>query len=143
LNASDNSLTKAGLLGLYYYLIVFTFAFLMGVARVLVVAPRLGQMAAVMIEVPILIAASLFVSRYLIGSSVLTVLQLALMGLTAFILTMASEALLAELLQGNGVAAWAASLATPVGLLGLAGQVIFALMPIFVGCGRNRKSKVS
>ncbi len=143
MNASDNSLTKAGLLGLYYYLIVFTFAFLMGVARVLVVAPRLGQMAAVIIEVSILIAASMFVSRYLIGSSVLTVLQLALMGLTAFILTMASEALLAELLQGNSVAAWAASLATPIGLLGLAGQVIFAMMPIFVGYGRNDKSQIS
>jgi hypothetical protein len=143
LNASGHSLAKAGLLGLYYYLIVFTFAFLMGVARVLVVAPRLGPMAAVMIEVPILIAVSMFVSRYLLRNSALTLLQLALMGLTAFILTMVSEALLAEFLQGNSVAAWAASLATPLGLLGLAGQIIFALMPIFVGYGRNDKSQFS
>jgi hypothetical protein len=142
LNASDHGLAKAGLLGLYYYLIVFTFAFLMGVARVLVVAPRLGPMAAVMIEVPILIAASLFVSRYFLRNSVLTLLQLALMGLTAIILTMASEALLAELLQGNSVAAWARSLATPLGLVGLVGQIIFALMPIFVGHSRNRKSHI-
>jgi hypothetical protein len=141
LNASKDSLAKAGFLGLNYFLIVFTFAFCMGVARVLLVAPRLGPMAAVLIEVPILIAVSWFVSRYLLRNSVLSLLQLALMGLTAFILTMASEALLAEFLQGNSVAAWAASLATSIGLLGLAGQIIFALMPIFVAYARIPKSQ--
>ena len=125
-----------------YFLIVFTFAFLMGVARLLVIAPWLGPVAAVMIEVPILMAVSWLVSRYLLGDLVLTLLKLAVMGFTAFVLTMASEALLAALLQGNSVSAWAASVATPLGLVGLAAQIIFALMPIFVGYGRIRKSQI-
>ncbi len=111
----------------------------MGVARVLVVAPLLGPAAAVLLEVPIVIAVSWVATRYLLRNSTLTFLQLAMMGITAFILTMASEASLAELLQGENVAEWAASVATPLGLVGLAGQVIFAAMPILVGFRRKSK----
>ena len=122
--------------GLLYFAVVFTFAFAMGIARVLVVAPRLGPTAAVLLEVPILVVASWIVARRLLRGRSLTLSQRAAMGATAFTLTMASEAALSVILRSQSVIDWAAAVATPLGLAGLAGQVVFAAMPIFVGHGR-------
>ena len=54
------------------------------------------------------------------------------MGATAFSLIMVSEIVLAGFLRGQGMADWAADVATPIGLIGLAGQVAFGLMPVLV-----------
>src|SRR5262245_49583676 len=53
--------TKAG--GLYA-IIVFLIGFILGTIRVLLVAPRLGETTAVIIEAPIMLAASWFVCRW-------------------------------------------------------------------------------
>ena len=121
--------------GMLYFAAVFTFAFAMGIARVLVVAPRLGPTAAVLLEVPILVLASWIVARRLLRNRSFTLPQRGAMGATAFTLTMASEAALSVIMLGQSITDWAAALATPLGLAGLAGQVIFAAMPIFVGHG--------
>ena len=121
--------------GLLYFAAVFTFAFAMGIARVLVVAPRLGPTAAVLLEVPTLVAASWIVARRLLRNRPLTGPQRAAMGATAFMLTMASEAALSVIMRGQSVTDWAAAVATPLGLVGLVAQVVFAAMPIFVGHG--------
>ena len=123
--------------GLLYFAVVFTFAFAMGIARTLVVAPQIGPTAAVLLEVPIVVTASWIVARRLLRHRPLTLSHRAAMGATAFALTMASEAALAAMLRGQSVADWAATVATPLGLAGLAGQVAFAAMPIFVGRGRT------
>ena len=122
--------------GLLYFAAVFTFAFAMGIARVLVVAPRLGPTAAVLLEVPILVVASWIVARRLLRNRSLTLRQRTTMGATAFTLTMASEAALSVIMRGQSLTDWAAAVATPLGLAGLVGQVVFAAMPIFVGHGR-------
>ena len=49
--------TKAGAL---YAIIVFVIGFILGTIRVLLVAPRLGETTAVIIEAPIMLAASWF-----------------------------------------------------------------------------------
>jgi hypothetical protein len=126
--------------GLLYFAAVFTFAFAMGIARVLVVAPRLGPTAAVLLEVPILVVASWIVARRLLRNRSLTLPQRATMGATAFTLTMASEAALSVIMRGQSVTEWAGAVATPLGLAGLVGQVVFAAMPIFVGHGRTDTS---
>src|ERR1700712_1504501 len=126
--------------GLLYFAAVFTFAFAMGIARVLVVAPRLGPTAAVLLEVPILVVASWIVARRLLRNRSLTLPQRATMGATAFMLTMASEAALSVIMRGQSVTDWAAAVATPLGLAGLVGQVIFAAMPIFVSHDRTDTS---
>jgi hypothetical protein len=46
-----------------YFVTVFAFAFAMGVARTLVIAPLIGTTAAVLVEVPILLAASWVIAR--------------------------------------------------------------------------------
>ena len=126
--------------GLLYFLAVFAFAFAMGITRELVVAPRLGSTAAVLLEVPILVVASWFVARRLLSNRSLTLPERAAMGATAFTLTMASEAALSVIMRGQSVTDWAAAVATPLGLAGLVGQVAFAAMPIFVGHGRTDTS---
>jgi len=39
------------------------------------------------------------------------------------------------------VADWAATLATPLGLVGLAGQLAFAAMPLFAGAHSTRQKQ--
>ena len=116
-----------------YFTLVFTFALVTGVIRTLFVAPRIGAMAAVGIEVPIILVVSWVVASRLLQNCPLTLGHRVGMGAIAFALLMISEAALSVVLRGESVAHWAATLVTPVGLLGLAGQVGFALIPIFVG----------
>jgi hypothetical protein len=130
-------MTTAYFIGLLYFLAVFTFAFAMGIARQLVVAPWLGSSAAVLLEVPILVVASWIVARRLLRYRSLTVSERAVMGATAFTLTMASEAALSVIMRGQSVSDWAAAVATPLGLVGLAAQLAFAAIPIFVNQGRK------
>jgi hypothetical protein len=47
-----------------YAIIVFLIGFILGAIRVLLVAPRLGETLAVIIEAPIMLSASWFVSRW-------------------------------------------------------------------------------
>ena len=119
--------------GVIYFAAVFAFAFVMGVVRTLFVAPYVGSAVAVGIEVPIILAASWFVARRLLRRTSLTLVERATMGAIAFGLTMISEAALSVAMRGESVSQWAVALATPLGLLGLAGQVGFAVIPLFAG----------
>lgn len=120
-------------IGLLYFAIVFTFAFAMGIARTLLIAPWLGPTAAVLLEIPIVLLASWFVARRLMRGRPFTRSQCAIIGGTAFVLTMISEAAFSYILRGQGVAQWAGTLLTPLGMVGLAGQAGFAVMPLFAG----------
>ena len=53
--------TEAGAL---YAIIVFLIGFILGTIRVLLVAPRLGETTAVILEAPMMLAASWFVCRW-------------------------------------------------------------------------------
>ena len=127
----------ACIMGLRYYAIVFGLAFVMGVARTMVIAPRLGATVAVLLEVPLIVAASWVTVRHLLRHCALRLPQSATMGAVAFTLTMGSEVILARLLRGQSVIAWAAGVMTPLGLIGLAGQIAFAVMPVLVAQHRN------
>ncbi|MDP8997340.1 MAG: hypothetical protein M3O03_10135 [Pseudomonadota bacterium] len=117
--------------GLRYFAIIFTLAFAMGVARALVIAPRLGEMTAVLLEVPIIVGASWAVARHLLRDRHFTLVQRGTMGTAAFALLMCSEAILAVILRGQTISEWASELATPTGLIGLVGQLAFAVIPAF------------
>ena len=56
--------TKAGAL---YAIVVFSIGFILGTIRVLLVAPRQGETTAVIIEAPIMLAASWFVCRWCVN----------------------------------------------------------------------------
>ena len=112
---------------LLYWALVFAVGFVLGAVRTLWLAPQVGALAAVAIELPLMLAASWLVARRLIRLLGLTTPAEALiMGFAALALLLGSEAALA----GQGPGQWAAGLATPPGALGLAGQVLFALIPL-------------
>jgi hypothetical protein len=120
---------------LAYWAAVFALAFVIGALRVTWLAPRIGETGAVLIEVPVILAASWFAARWAVRRfAIASAGQAVAMGALAFALLMASEALLA-LVIGAGVAAWLAGMASTAGAIGLAGQVAFAVMPVVV---RNR-----
>ena len=119
--------------GLLYFAAVFAFAFAMGVIRTLFIAPRVGAVAAVAIELPIIIGISFLVARRMLRENAFSLGERGAMGAIAFILLMIAEATLSVVLRRESVAVWAANLVTPLGLLGLAGQIGFGLMPLFVG----------
>jgi hypothetical protein len=116
-----------------YWATVFAFAFVLGTFRTLWLTPRLGDIAATLCELPLVLAASWLAARRITRRFGVSAPGAALaMGLIAFALLMLAELALAQLLADQSPRQWAASLTTPAGLLGLAGQLGFALMPWWV-----------
>ena len=126
-----NDAERALIAGAYYFQIVFAIGFVLGVLRGFMVAPAIGEFSAVAIELPILLAASWLVARRLIGRyKVPAQLQERLMmGGFAFTLLVLVEAALSIFGFGRTLAQHIAHYREPAGLLGLAGQIAFALVP--------------
>lgn len=125
-------MARALLAGPAYFLAVFAAGFVLGTVRVLVLVPNLGELAAVLLELPVMLGISWGLAGWLV--QVFAVPRrpgprLAMGGLALGLLLLA-EAELAVLLFGETLAAFHSRFATPPGLAGLAGQVGFALMPL-------------
>jgi hypothetical protein len=120
--------TKAGAL---YAIIVFVIGFILGTIRVLLLAPRLGETTAVILEAPIMVAASWFVCRWCVGRLDVrrTVPARFLMGLVAFLVLTSAEVSLGALL-GRSIADQLATYGSLAGAIGLAAQMIFAIFPV-------------
>ena len=120
--------TKAGAL---YAIIVFLIGFILGTIRVLLLAPRLGETTAVIVEAPVMLAASWFVCRWCVGrlSVRRTVPPRLLMGFVAFLVLMSAEVGLGAVL-GRYLVDQLAAYKTPPGAIGLGAQMIFAMFPV-------------
>ena len=118
--------------GLRYFLPVFAIAFGLGIVRTLVVAPRLGEVAAVCIEVPLVLGVAFIVCRRITRRVDPGLGPRAVMGATAFGVLMLVEFVMAVTVFGRAPADWLAGFATLAGQIGLAGQVGFGLMPLAV-----------
>jgi hypothetical protein len=123
-------LARAALL---YWLAIFGLGFALGTVRVLVVAPQLGELAAVLVELPVMLGVSWLVARAILkrwrpGRRILALA----MGALAFILLLASEFALGVWGFGQQPQAWLAALARPAGVLGLAGQLAFGAIPAII-----------
>jgi hypothetical protein len=121
--------------GLAYALIVFVFAFALGAIRVTVVAPRLGALLAVILEGPIVLALGWRVSRW--STRCFHVPDDArarvLMGLAAFLCLMMLEVGFSLLVFGETLNQYVARNVTAPGLVGLAMQLGFAVIPWIQG----------
>jgi hypothetical protein len=126
--------TKAGAL---YAIVVFSIGFILGTIRVLLLAPRLGETTAVIIEAPIMLAASWFVCRWCVDwlNVRRTVPVRSLMSLVGFAVLMSAEVGLGAVL-GRSLADQLATYGSAAGAIGLAAQVIFAMFPVFQGWRR-------
>ena len=115
-----------------YFLAVFTAAFLFGTLRVLFAAPALGALPAVLLEIPLILTISWVVCRAVtarvpVGEGVGARLA---MGASAFVMLMAVEWALGVFAFGRSPAEIVAAYGEAAGLIGLFGQMGFALIPL-------------
>jgi hypothetical protein len=129
-------MASAARAGTVYFAIVFALGFVLGTLRVLWIAPALGEVGAVIAELPVMLAASWIAAGRLVRRyAVARTAARAGMGARAFALLMIAEAALGVLAFGESLTGWAASLFAMPGVIGLAGQLAFAAMPLAVGRG--------
>jgi len=114
---------------LAYLAPVFAAAFLFGALRVTLLAPQIGPLAAVALEVPLILGLSWLVAGRVLRRWPLAPNEALTMGALAFALLMLAEFALAYALSGQTPPAYAATFLTAPGALGLAGQIGFALIP--------------
>lgn len=121
-----------------YWAAVFLIGFVLGTLRVMFVAPQVGETAAVLLEMPLMLTASWVVARGIVRRARTTALSEVLaIGALAFALLLSSELVLAVTLFDRTYGQWLAALFVMPGVLGLAGQLIFAAMPALVLSGRK------
>ena len=131
LNANMPSAIKAGIL---YFAIVFAAGFLLGTLRVFILLPLTGEFAAVALELPVMLVISWLACRKLISrfSVPATTEPRLVMGALAFGLLLLAEVGLSGFAFNRSVAEYFALLQTAPGLLGLAGQIAFAFIPLLL-----------
>lgn len=114
-----------------YFGIAFAAGFLLGVVRVGLLVPRIGEGAAVVCELPVMLAISWAACRCVIARWRIPAAHAPrlIMGLSAFILLMLAEFLLSLLVMGRGPAGYLVQLTEPARLAGLAAQVVYAAFP--------------
>jgi hypothetical protein len=117
--------------GIAYTLVVFVFAFAVGVIRVTLIAPRLGALLAVILEGPIVLAVSWRVSGWCNRHFKVSCDPHArvLMGVVAFSVLMLLELGVSVVAFGETLEHYFAKYASTPGVVGLAMQGGFATIP--------------
>jgi hypothetical protein len=135
---------RASKAGLAYMAVVFTVGFMLGTLRVLVIAPKLGELGAVSMELPIILAVSWLVclrvtAYFAVPSRISTRL---VMGGVAFVSLMSAETILWMLISGQSLTENLLRYRELAALLGLAGQIAFSAIPILqASCRSDRMSR--
>jgi hypothetical protein len=111
-----------------YFGAVFVAGFVLGVVRTLWLAPAVGPLAAVALELPLMLGFSAFIAGRLLRRWPLSRGTAALAGALALLLLLAAEAGV-SLLAGRDLAAHWALYRAAEAQLGLAGQLVFGLLP--------------
>ncbi len=123
-------MSAAFIAGAAYFGVVFGAGFVLGVLRTLVVIPRVGEQTAVLLELPVILALSWAVSRWLVAKFEVDGLGARLvMGGVAFALTMVGELGVSLFALGRTVGEHLASFGNGLALSGLAAQIVFAMIP--------------
>lgn len=117
-------------LGALYFAAIFATGFVLGTIRTLLLLPRIGELAAVAVELPVILAAAWLICGWILRGRHLTKTGAAIMGTTAFILLMMAEAFLSVILSGRTLGEHIELYAEPAQLLGLIGQVTYAAFPL-------------
>ncbi len=118
--------------GVGYFAAAFGLGFVLGSARVLLVAPVVGVVQATLIEVPIMLVASWAICAWIVRHFSVSSAPRArvAMGAVAFTLLIAAETGLGVLGFGQTLQQQLASYRETGPMLGLAAQVAFALFPL-------------
>jgi len=127
------------LTGTAYVAAVFAAGFVLGVLRTLVMVPLLGELAAVLVELPVILTIAWLVCTRILRRWPLSPNAAVGMGAIAFLLLMGAEASLSALLAGRSLAEHLALYAQLPHQVGLAGQLAFAVIP-WIQARRSRMS---
>ncbi|MGL5362310.1 MAG: hypothetical protein ACRDBH_05485 [Bosea sp. (in: a-proteobacteria)] len=121
-------ITKAALL---FGLGLFGIGFLLAIPRELLLKPSLGEMGAVMVELPVVLGLSWHLARLLMRGSRFAwqLMPRLVTGAGALACLLMAEILLSVLALGQTWAAAFASIITPKGLAGLAAQALACSFP--------------
>ncbi len=119
---------------LLYFALTFAVGFVLGSIRVPLLVPRVGEVAAVLIEAPFILLASFLIARWVIGRFApdAGAARRLLIGVLAFAMLLSTEVLMSWL-RGIAPREFVASLFKTAGAIGLACQVLFAIMPLCIG----------
>ncbi len=122
-----------------YFGLVFATGFAFGTIRVLLIAPRSGELPAAALEMPVMLAASwLWCGLSLRMFEIESRLTGFTVGAAAFVMLMAAELAVSGLPFGRSQSEYVEAYATPAGAIGLAGQIAFAVFPL-ARAGRPRR----
>jgi len=127
--------------GATYFAIVYVIGFLLGTMRVFLLVPRVGETAAVLLEAPLILGASWIVSRWSVNRFAVPTAaapRLA-MGSIAFGLLIVAETALSILVVGTSWAELLDVYRSIPGVIGLAAQVVFGLLPFVQALLENRR----
>jgi hypothetical protein len=114
-----------------YFAVVFALGFALGVVRVLITGPKLGEAISVFLEIPVILIVSWFAATCCVAAFSVAprASERLTMGFVAFGLTMVAELSLSVMLFGHTVSEHFATYAHLLGVIGLAAQLLFALFP--------------
>lgn len=127
--------------GVVYFAVVFAIGTGLGVLRTGGLVPRIGPTAAVLLEIPIILAASWLVCRHLIArfSVPPAMAPRLLMGAVALMLLLLAELGLSMTLLRRTLGQHLTAYLSPAQALGLLAQIVFAAMPAYAAyCNRKR-----
>jgi hypothetical protein len=123
---------RAAAAGFAYFALIFTAGVILGIVRAIAVAPHVGATAAGLIELTVMLAISWLVCgwsfRFFGVPDGLP--SRAQMGAVAFLLLMTAELILSLMLPNGSVGGFLAAYQSAAGLIGLGGQLAFALFPL-------------
>lgn len=116
--------------GMAYFALVFVAGLAAGMVRVLIFEPALGELAAVAIELPIMLGIAWWICRKLIDFYHIADRTAAgLMGASAFVALMGAELAMALYTPSTTIADHVATYRETPHWIALLGQILFAAMP--------------
>jgi hypothetical protein len=122
---------------LVYFGVVFAIGFVLGAVRELLITPRLGRGAAVWIELPFMVVASVVAARWVVARwRVERVWDGWWVGLVAFVMLIVGEYLIALIGASASPVQFVREATSNHNLPGLAAQVLFAVLPAIVVTAR-------
>jgi hypothetical protein len=126
-----------------YFALVFATGFALGAFRVPFLVPRIGERAAELLEIPIMLIAIVIAARFVVRRFALPPSAAARIGVGALALAMlvAAEIALAVALQDRSLGEYVASRDPVSGSVYLASLVLFAAMPAIVGRRGDARSR--
>ena len=115
-----------------YFVVVFMLGVALGTLRVIYLAPAIGELAATLLELPLMLSASwvlcgVVVRRWIVPPTLSARIA---MGALAFVLLISSEVYLGANLLGRGLNEQLGAMTTGAGLAGAISQIIFATFPV-------------